>query len=156
MESQRSSRRLRVAPGTAVALVALFFALGGSALAVGERVSGTGAASQRACSQGNIRGVAHVTGGPSGVANIPGGFTGARALFGRRFNCTGGAVQVRRLGIGVYEVRFAGNGAPTAIAGGGSGVQASADRVGAGVYRVTTYPAGRADPFDYAFVVAIV
>jgi hypothetical protein len=160
MTTGRSSdpRRSRVSPTptSAIAVAALFFALGGSALAIGERVSDSTAAAQRACSQGNVRGVAHLTGGPSGAANIPGTFTGARALFGRRFNCTGRAVQVRRLGIGSYEVRFAGNGAPTAIASGGSGVQASADRVGSGVYRISVYPSGRADPADLPFVVMLV
>ena len=77
-------------------------------------------------------------------------------MFGRRFNCTGRAVQVRRLGIGIYEVRFAGNAAPNAIASAGSGVQASADRIGAGVYRVSVYPAGRADPGDLPFLVVLV
>ena len=156
MQGQRPAKRPGVAPGTAIALVALFFALGGSAFAVSEGVRGSDAASQRSCGQGHVRGVAHVTGGPSGAANIPGAFTGAKAVFGRRFNCTGRAVQVRRLAIGVYEVRFAGNPAPTAIANGGSGVQASADRIGAGLYRVSVYPAGRADAADLPFVVVLV
>jgi hypothetical protein len=149
-------RRLANAPGTAIALVALFFGLGGSAFAVGERVHGAAALEQRACAQGNVRGVAHVTGGPSGVANIPGAFTGAKALSGRRFNCSGRAVHVRRLGIGVYEMRFLGNDAPNAVANGGGGVQASAERVGVGLYRVTVYPSGRADPADFPFVVVLV
>jgi hypothetical protein len=119
-------------------------------------VAGTAAASQRSCAQGNVRGVAHVTGGPSGAANIPGALTGAKAVFGRRFNCTGRAVQVRRLGIGIYEVRFVGNAAPNAIASGGGGVQASADRIGDGVYRVSVYPSGRADPGDFPFLVVLV
>jgi hypothetical protein len=156
MQAQRPPRRPPVAQGTAIALVALFFALGGSAFAVGERVGSSAAVSQRACAQGNVRGAAYVTGGPSGAANIPGAFTGARAVFGRRFNCTGRAVQVRRLGIGVYEVHFVGNASPNAIAGGGSGVQASAEPIGAGLFRVTVYPSGRADPGDFAFVVVLV
>jgi hypothetical protein len=156
VQAQPQPRRLRVAPGTAIALVALFFALGGSAWAVGTRGSDSEAAVQRACSQGTVRGVARVTGGPSGAANIPGAFTGGKALFERRFNCTGRAVQVRRLGIGVYEIRFVGNPAPNAIASGGSGVQASADRVGAGLYRVSVYPSGRADPADLSFLVVLV
>jgi hypothetical protein len=155
MTARRPTRR-SPAPGGAIGLVALFFALGGSALAVGERVHDPASTAQRACSQGNVRGVAQVTGGPSGAANIPGTFTGTRGVFTRRFNCTGRAVQVRRLGIGSYEVRFVGNGAPTAIAGGGSGVQASAERIGAGLYRVSVYPSGRADPADLPFVVMLV
>lgn len=147
---------MSIAPGATIALVALFFALGGSAFAVGERVRSAAAPEQRACAQGNVRGVAHVTGGPSGAANISGAFTGAKALFGRRFNCTGRAIHLRRVGIGVYEVRFVGNGAPNAVANGGSGVQASAERIGAGLYRVSVYPSGRADPADFPFVVVLV
>ena len=156
MKIKRLSRSPRVGPGAVIALVALFFALGGSAFAVGERVAGAEAPFQRACAQGNVRGVAYVTGGPSGAANIPGAFTGTKALFGRRFNCTGRAVHVRRTGIGVYELRFVGNGAPNAIANGGSGVQASAEQIGPGIYRVTVYPSGRADPGDFPFVVMLV
>ena len=152
----RQRTRVSLAHGAAIGLVALFFVLGGSALAVGERVKGSASTAQRACAQGNVRGVAQVTGGPSGAANIPGTFTGARAVFTRRFNCSRRAVQVRRIGIGSYEVRFAGNPAPTAIANGGSGVQASAERIGAGLYRVSVYPSGRADPADLPFVVVLV
>jgi hypothetical protein len=150
--SARRRTRVSLTPGAAVALVALFFALGGSAFAVGERTSDAAAGAQRACSQGNVRGVAHVT----GAANVPAAFTGANAMFSRRFNCTGRAVQVRRLGIGSYEVRFVGNPAPTAIGNGGSGVQASAERVGPGLYRVSVYPSGRADPADFPFVILLV
>jgi hypothetical protein len=156
MHAQRRGRPHRVAPGAALALVALFFALGGSAFAVGERAVGTAAASQRACAQGNVRGVAVVTGGPSGAANIPGAFTGAAGLFERRFNCNGRAIHVRRVGIGVFEIRFVGNADATAVASGGGGVQASADRVGGGVYRVSVYPAGRADSADLPFRVLLV
>jgi hypothetical protein len=153
---QPRSRRLRISPATGIALVALFFALGGSAFAVGERLESASATAQRACGNGNVKGVAYVTGGPSGPANIPGSFTGARALFGSRFNCTGRAVQVRRTGIGTYEVRFVGNRAAAALASGPAGVQASADRIAPGVFRVAVYPAGRADGNDHQFVIALV
>jgi hypothetical protein len=152
MDVRPRPRRISTAPGTAIALIALFFALGGSAFAVGERFQGPAAPAQGACAQGNVRGVAHVTGSTS----VPGTFSGAPRLFARRFNCTGRAVQVRRLGIGMYEVRFRGNPAPTAIASGTSGIQASAERIGAGLYRVTVYPAGRADPADGGFIVTLV
>ena len=147
--------RLSIGPGTSVAVIALLLALAGSAFAVGERMQSPATAQQR-CTQGAVRGIAHVTGGPSGAANIPQGFSGARALFERRFNCTGRATQVRRLGIGTYEVRFAGNGAPTAVASGVDGSHASVTRVGAGQFRVFVYPAGRADPADLPFVVVLV
>ena len=42
------------------------------------------------------------------MANFPDNFTAAGNLFGRKFNCTGKAVQARRVEMGVFEVRFAG------------------------------------------------
>ena len=80
--------------------------------------SGRRASQQARCAQGAVRGIAQVTGGASGVANIPGNFSGRGALFARRYNCTGRAILVRRLGIGIFEVRFVGNAAPTVIAAG--------------------------------------
>jgi hypothetical protein len=144
--------KARLSPATVLAGAALFFALGGSALAVGERIGADAAQAQRACSQGNVRGVAHVTGSTS----VPGAFSGAGALFGRRYNCTGRAIHVRRLGIGSYEVRFIGNPAQNAVASGGVGVQASAERIAPGIYRVGVYPSGRADPADFPFLVTLV
>jgi hypothetical protein len=144
--------RRHVSPATALAGLALFFALGGSALAVGERVGSNASQAQRACSQGNVRGIAHVT----GATSVPGAFSGAGGLFGRKYNCTGRAIQVRRLGIGSYEVRFLGNGAQNAIANGGVGVQASVERIAPGIYRVGVYPSGRADPADFPFLVVLV
>jgi hypothetical protein len=152
----RAFRRPPPAPATVLALVALFLALGGSALAVGKRGDSSAATAQRACAQGNVRGIADVNGGPSGMANIPGGFTGAGPLFARRFNCTRRPVFVRRLGIGMYEVQFFTNWAANAIASGPAGVQASAHRVSPGIFRVTVYPAGRADPWDAPFLVVLV
>lgn len=148
--------RITVTPATAIALVALFFALGGSAFAVGERVQAAFANQQR-CANGAVRGVAVVTGDPSkGIANTPDQFSGAANLFARRFNCTGRAVQVRRVAIGVYEIRFVGNAAPTAVAGGLAGGYASVDPARGGVFRVNVYPAGRADPEDRGFIIALV
>ena len=49
------ARHLSVTPGTAIALVALFFALGGSAFAVGERIQSPSVAQQR-CTNGAVRG----------------------------------------------------------------------------------------------------
>jgi hypothetical protein len=151
----KTRRFAAITPGTVIALVALFFALGGTAFAVGERVQGATVAQQR-CANGAVRGVAHVTGGPSGVANIPGQFTGTGALFGRKFNCTGRAVQVRRIGIGNYEVRFVGNGAPNAVGGGVAGSQVIADWIAPGTFRVATFPAGRASLEDLNFIIVLV
>ena len=75
-------RRPSITPGTVVALIALFFALGGSAYAIGERAQGSAVAQPR-CANGAVRGIAVVTGSPSqGIANLPDSFTSAAGLFG--------------------------------------------------------------------------
>jgi hypothetical protein len=149
-------RRLTIPPATAIAVMALFFALGGSAFAVGERIQAASANQQR-CANGAVRGVAVVTGNPTaGIANIPDRFTSAANLFGRRFNCTGRAIEVRRTAIGVYEIRFVGNAAQTALVGGLGGGYASADPSRGGVFSVRVYPSGIADPVDRGFTVVVV
>jgi len=151
-----SRARLSITPGTAIAFVALFFALGGSAFAVGERIQSPSVAQQR-CTNGAVRGVATVTGDPSkGIANIPDQFSSSNVLFSRKFNCTGKAVQVRRLEIGVYEVRFVGNGAPNAVANGLGLFSASIETISAGTFRVRVQNVGRADEDDGAFIVVAV
>jgi hypothetical protein len=148
--------RLSITPGTAIALVALFFALGGSAFAVGERIHGPAVAQQR-CTNGAVRGIATVTGDPSkGIANVPGQFSGAGILFSRKFNCTGRAVQVRRLEIGVYEVRFVDNAAPSAVATGLGFFSATVETVSPGTFRVRVQNVGRADEDDGPFTVVAV
>jgi hypothetical protein len=148
--------RLTITPGTAVSLLALFFALGGSAFAVGERIQGASVAQQR-CANGAVRGFASVTGDPSkGMANIPDRFSGANVLFTRKFNCTGRAVQVRRTEIGVYEVRFVGNGAGTVLATGIGAFTASVELLAPGHFRVRVQDVGRQDENDGPFVVAII
>lgn len=148
--------RLSITPGTAIAVVALFFALGGSAFAVGERIQGLSVAQQR-CSNGAVRGIATVTGNPTqGIANIPDQFTSAGNLFSRRFNCVRGAIQVRRTAIGVYEVRFAGNSAPTAIAASVGSFTSTTETIGPGTYRVRVQDVGRASEADGPFTIVLV
>lgn len=110
--------RLRPAPAPVLALLALFFALGGSAFAVGGSVLGPAAVKpQPRCQTGAVLGIAAVTGRPSeGIANIPSQYVSARDVFGRRFNCTGKGIQVRRVATGVYEVLFAGLGGLNCVA----------------------------------------
>lgn len=152
----KNSKHLSISPGTAIALVALFFALGGSALAVGKRIQSTAAAQQR-CTTGAVRGIVVVTGDPGGgMANLPDQFTSSKAVFGRTFNCAGRGIQVRRISIGVYEVRLIGNSAQTALAGGLTGGQASVATVTPGFFRVAAYPAGRSDPEDRGFVIVAI
>ena len=141
------SRRLLLSPATFVAALALFFALGGSAFAVGHQLM----AAQPRCANGAVRGIATVNGGSAGMANLPGTFTGSTSLFARRFNCTGRGVQVRRVSIGVYEIRFLRNGAPTALATGAAGGEASAELASPGTFRVQVYASGISDPEDRGF-----
>jgi hypothetical protein len=145
-----------VTPGTVIALIALFFALGGSAFAVGEHVQSLTLAQQR-CAHGSVRGVATVTGNPAqGSANIPDTFSSSASLFSRRFNCTGRAIEVRRTSIGVYEIRFVGNTAPSAIASGVGEFTATSETLAAGVFRIRVQDVGRASAADGPFMVTIV
>jgi hypothetical protein len=140
-------RRLPSNPGTVIGLIALFFALGGSALALGEHVQGPSVAQQR-CTNGAVRGIAVVTGIPSqGIANLPGSFT---------FNCTGRAVQARRLETGVLEVRFVGISGGSAVASATGDAVASVEAAPGGAFRVIMHPAGRDDRIDLPFTVVVV
>ena len=152
----RRRRPYSMTPGTAIAVLALFFALGGSALAVGERMQASSVAQQR-CTNGAVRGIAYVTGNPSmGIANVGDKFTSAGAVFGRKFNCNGRNIEVRRVSIGVFEIRFVGNPASSAVASGVGNAYAVVDPLPNGVFRIGVHPAGRDDPADQPFVVVLV
>ncbi len=98
-------RKLRPSPALVVASLALFFAIGGSAFAVVGRTE----AAQPRCSPGAVRGIAYVTGDPKkGMRNLPDTFASAANLFGYRWNCSGGAIAVRKNGNG-FDVKFGDN-----------------------------------------------
>ncbi len=127
--------KLRISPALVIAVLALFFALGGSAFALTKKP-----APQPKCAQGAVRGIAEVTGQTDkGPANIPDQFTSTTTYFARTFNCSGGGVQARRLTTGVYEVRFPGNAATTAVATaqGTDAAAASVQRLANGAFHVT-------------------
>lgn len=151
----QTGRRLTITPATAISLLALFFALGGSAFAVGERIEAATASQQR-CANGAVRGIAFVTGTSAGMANVPDQFTSAGNLFKRKFNCTSKAVQVRRTGVGVFEVRFVGNAASSGVGTGLGDAYANVEPMGAGTFRVLVHPAGRDDPADQPFTIVAV
>lgn len=151
----KAARRLSVTPGTALGLVALFFALGGSAFAVGERIQSPSVAQAR-CTNGAVRGVATVTGTSAGMANIPDKFTGAGNLFSRKFNCAGKSVQVRRVETGGFEVRFVGVAGASAVASAPGDVLAAVEPAAGGAFKVTLHPAGRDDRVDTAFTIVVV
>jgi hypothetical protein len=141
---------MRPSPSTILATAALFFAVGGSALAVSEAVK-----PQARCAAGAVRGYISVTGDPTkGIANLPDQFTSAAPLIGAKFNCAGAAPQARRVNQGVYEVRFPGN--ATQIGTASSSVETTITFVGGGTFRVNLWTPGRQDAVDTAFQVVAV
>lgn len=142
---------MRVSPSTVLAGAALFFALGGSAVAVTEAVK-----PQARCQPGAVRGFIAVNGDPAkGMANLPDQFTSAKPEIGARFNCAGAAPQARRVNVGVYEVRFPGNAAQVASASSGT-AETTIGYVGGGVFRINLWVPGRQDAVDTSFSVLAV
>lgn len=100
-------------PALFVSLLALFFALGGTAFAVGSRTL----AAQPRCATGAIRGIAVVTGASTqGVGNMTSTYSANPGLFSDRWSCTGGKIEVRQSSSTQgFDIRFAGNPAKVAI-----------------------------------------
>jgi hypothetical protein len=141
---------MRVSPSTVLAALALFFALGGSAIAVQDAVR-----PQARCAPGAVRGFIVVNGDPAkGIANFPDQFTSANPEVGARFNCAGGAPQARRVATGVYEVRFPGNGAQVPMVS-APAAETTVGAVGPGTFRVGLWVPGRQDAIDTPFAVAL-
>jgi hypothetical protein len=150
----KRSGRLTITPGTALGLIALFFALGGSAFAVGERIQGTSVAQQR-CTNGAVRGIAVVTGNPAaGMANFPDMYTSVG--ISRKFNCTRRAVQAKRVEAGVFDVRFVGISGASGVGSAAGDIYSTVQALPDGVFRVTMHPAGRDDKIDVAFTLIVV
>jgi hypothetical protein len=140
--------RFRLSPATVIASAALFFALGGSAVAISHAV-----APQARCANGAVRGIAAVTGDPTkGMGNIPDQFSNSKALFSRTFTCRGGAPEVRRISLGVYEVRFPGNPVQSAVVS-SSGAESWLTPEPGGIFRIGLHVPGRADSMEAPFVV---
>lgn len=142
---------MRISPSTALSALALFFALGGSALAISEAVK-----PQARCQPGSVRGYVVVTGDPAkGMGNFSDKFTSAKGLMGPRFNCAGPAPQARRVNAGIYEVRFPGNAAQVATAS-SAAAETTVGYIGGGVFRVDLWVPGRQDAIDTSFTVVAV
>jgi hypothetical protein len=128
--------RPRLTPSLVVASLALFLAAGGSGYALARKTT-----PQPRCAPGAVRAVAVVTGDPlKGLVNLSGDYSSAANLFSYRFNCTGGAVQIRKApGLDAVDVRFAGNAAKVAIASavGGDPAAGAAALQPDGAFRVT-------------------
>jgi hypothetical protein len=117
MEGIDVSSRFRLhrpSPALVISTIALFFAIGGSAFAVGQRL---GVAQQR-CVNGAVKGFAYVTGDPTvGIQNMSGSYSSSPKLFSSRFDCAGAAVQVRRVEEG-FQIKFNGIVARSAVVSG--------------------------------------
>jgi len=98
-------------PAFVVSLVALFFALGGTAFAVGQK-----ATPQPRCAQGAVRGIAVFDGGEEGFSSLPSTWNSAPGMIKYQWSCGGGQVLIRKprdqQGI---DVEFSGNPAQYAI-----------------------------------------
>ena len=141
---------MRVTPSTVLAALALFFALGGSAIAVRDAVR-----PQARCAPGAVRGYIAVNGDPTkGIANIGDQYTSAKPAVGVKFNCAGAAPQARRVNTGVYEVRFPGNGAQVPMVS-APAAETTVGAVGPGTFRVGLWVPGRQDAVDTPFAVAV-
>ena len=122
------------------------------------------AATNARCGAGSVKGIAWVTGGSKGVGTLTGTWTSAGSLFGYRWNCSGGAVSVRKPDVEPqgFDVRFAGNPGRVAIANAAGGpAAASVSRNADGSFHVSL--AGFVDPSggnfksrgDLAFIVIV-
>jgi len=132
----------RPSPALVLSAAALFFAIGGSAFAVGQRVG----IAQPRCANGAVKGFAYVTGDPKvGIQNMPDSFTGNSKLFSARFDCAGAAVLVRR-DHDTFVIKFNGVTGRTALVSGiGSNPQVmTVTALPDGSYRIT--PIHEGDP----------
>jgi hypothetical protein len=142
---------MRLSPSTVLAGAALFFALGGSAVAVTEAVR-----PQPRCQPGAVRGFIAVDGDPAkSIANLSDQFTSARPAIGVRFNCAGPPPQARRVNVGVYEVRLPGN-AALVVAASSTTAETTIGHVGNGIFRINLWVPGRQDAVDTPFTVLAV
>ena len=141
----RRPLRLRVTPSLVVSLLALFFALGGSAAALRGVTSKT-----NRCPAGSVKAIAIVTGNPAeGIENLPAAFSGAANLFSYRWSCSGapGTIQLRKStrdtgtsGYRGFDIRFVGNPGKVALANAASDgpIAISANPVSDGSFHVST------------------
>ena len=135
----------KLSPALVVALAALFFALGGSAFALGH------GALARGCGAGNVRGAVRV----DAMQSFPDRYT-SRGL-SARYNCSGRAVQAKRLDVGAYDVRFSGNPGSVAVATpiGLAQLTITWTRAGDGAFRIFVFdPSGNSVDGSFALVVA--
>ncbi len=112
-----SLHKVRVSPSLVLSCIALFLALGGSALALG---ASTGRVRTVRCPAGAPRAIATVVGlanldPQGGLFALPNSWTSSRRYFDYAWSCSGQAIQVKALMPGPnsdaygFDIRFPGN-----------------------------------------------
>jgi hypothetical protein len=140
---------MRLTPSLVVAMLALFVALGGSALAVHTRTLGS-------CGNGSVKAFAALNFDSISGA-FPQGYTSQRRFFVARYSCTGRAAQLRHSGAGIWDIRFPGiapRAATVSILSANSHGAASWSVLGDGAFRVYTLDAD-GTPHDHGFTIAV-
>jgi hypothetical protein len=92
------------------------------------------------CEYGRVQGFVAVRSDPEYlVGTIPNKFATDTRFFSRRFNCKQAGIQIKRLDLGVYDVRVLGlpNRVPIVSAISQEGVSASVQPLEADIYRVS-------------------
>lgn len=185
-------RERRPSPAFVLALAALIVALAGTAMAAPTAIKsvlnkkekkqagniatnkvlqlapGLSVANARALggvgSEGYVRADCGGLGAIKGFAYVPasGSFSGSTFTTVSGQNCSGGAIEAKRTGVGSYEVRFTGNPATLALgmsltqSGGGlSNSFVSMRQIAAGWFQVVNYSQG-AGGGDVPFVVILI
>jgi hypothetical protein len=131
------------------------------ALSLTAATAAAGATKAR-CGAGSIKGIAWVTGGAKGVGSLTGSWSNAAGVFGYRWNCSGGAVSVRKPDAEPpgFDVLFAGNPGRVALAGAAGGpAAASVTRNPDGSFHVSIAGNATGSSFstrsDLAFIVVV-
>jgi hypothetical protein len=125
--------RVKVTPALCISLVALFFALGGTAFALGSK-----AVPQARCATGAVRGIAEIN-TSFDLSGLTANLQETPQAFSYTWNCTGGKVYIRKNNNGI-DVQFLGNPATVATVSGIDGgwpYSGSVSRSSNGFFHVT-------------------
>jgi hypothetical protein len=139
----------RITPSLVIALLALFFAIGGSAPAVDRA-----ARPVLRCGNGSIKAYASIDLDRFAGA-FPTQFSSSPKLFATRWVCNGATVSARNAGPGIYEVRFPGITSRMVVVSSLSPYPSSASwTFGAGAFQVQVAKAD-GTPSNFGFSIAV-
>jgi len=125
--------RFRLSPALCISVAALFFALGGTAFAVGAKST-----PQPRCATGAVRGIAQIN-GSFDLSSLTNNLQETPQAFSYAWNCNGGKVYIRKNNNGI-DVQFIGNPAMIATVSGIDGgwpYSGSVSRSSSGWFHVT-------------------